>query len=186
MGEAKRRGSLSDRVAQAKQAQEDADPLPKGFQAAVTQPVDVEKFVYLFDVFNNAVAGKIPGIDPTEKKVDIAGVGTVAFTNTPLNRGLDAITTELRSMGLDEPGDKIPYIARFCEIYHVFSIDRFSRFLLERDDTVSVPLAFVKALATARFNSRPPSQGESEGVMGYDLDDLYAKAEAEFAALSGA
>jgi len=180
MGEAKRRGSLQERKSQAEKIAEQMRGSFETFQQAMIRPVDVEKFVFLFDVFNMAASGQIPGVDPSENKIDIDGHGTVTFTNNPLNRGLKAVTDELQSMGLSGQGDKAPYVARFCELHSVLSSDRFAKFMRKVDGMVSVSGALVNALATARFISRRPTNDDLEGALGYDLDDLYTKAEAEF------
>ncbi len=181
MGEAKRRGSLQDRQAQAQQAAEQMASSFGSFTQAMAGPVDAEKFSFLFDVFSRAAVGQIPGVDPTERKIEIEGHGTMSFTNNPLNRGLKAVTDELQSMGVINPNEKAPYVARLMEVQSVLTSDRFAKFMRpEKDGMVAVSESLVNALASARFISRPPTD-DSKRELGYDLDDLYAKADTEFA-----
>jgi hypothetical protein len=168
MGEAKRRGSLQQRV---EQAQDRDAALPSVMLERVNVPVDEELFIFCTNVYMAAASLTMPVENPETKKVHIEDVGTVAFSDIPMNRGMLAVTNELNEQGVDE-------VTRFSLCWRIMHFGdvlketgRFARWIRPLDgvDSTDVADALIRACAHAKMRV--------DGSGSFDMDDVSRYAE---------
>lgn len=164
MGEAKKRGSAEDRKAFAKT--EEHAKLEK-MAEQVNLPVDEDLFLYCSNLYSAAASLAMPVENPEEKKIHIKDRGTFGFKDIPMNRGMLAITKELREQGIPENirfslGIRIMHFGQVLE-----ARDRFRQWIRPRDedDSIDVAEALIRACALARFNL-------TDDDLVFDLDDI--------------
>lgn len=135
------------------------------------KPVDPDTFVYMMQVFQSGAQMTIPVENPSARPAIVDDDGTAyALTDTPMNRGMGAVMKELSETG---EGPAQAYLVRIMHMGEIFrDHGRFGRFMKsEGDDFHSVSAALLRAAATAKFTARTDK-------MGFDLDDVLAKANA--------
>lgn len=173
MGQAKNRGSFDQRKTDAITREEVSH---SSFLSEIRAPVDPEIFSYLFEVYSAAAANKIPGVDPTTRRMSIDTDTTFAFTNIPQNRGMVAADNELREMGVEK---RAGYITRLMHVGDVLEVGQAwaDEFVSCGDDIVLVSPHLIKAMAVARFICEPGASGYmDDGSMGFDMEDVHTKA----------
>lgn len=170
MGEAKKRGSAEERKAFAR-----ADERAKLEKMAekVNLPVDEDLFLYCSNLYSAAASFAMPVENPEEKKIHIQDVGTFGFKDMPMNRGMLAITKELREQGIAEDirfslGNRIMHFGHVLE-----ARDRFPQWIRskDKDDSVDVAEALIRACALAKFIL-------TDDDLVFDLDDVELHASA--------
>jgi len=170
MGEAKRRGSVEERKAH---AEEQARSHLEKMVERVNLPVDEELFMYCSNLYSAAASLAMPVENPEEKKLYIEGMGNFGFKDMPMNRGMLAITKELREQGIAEDvrfsmGIRIMHFGQVLE-----ARNRFAQWIRPKDEdgSVDVAEALIRACAIAKFQL-------TEGEMNFDLDDVELHASA--------
>jgi len=170
MGEAKKRGSAEERKALAKA--EEHSKLEK-MAEKVNLPVDEDLFLYCSNLYSTAASFAMPVENPEEKKIHIKDIGTFGFKDMPMNRGMLAITKELREQGIAENirfsiGIRVMHFGQVLE-----ARDRFSQWIRpkDEDDSVDVAEALIRACALAKFKL-------TDDDLVFDLDDVELHASA--------
>lgn len=170
MGEAKKRGSAEERKVLAK-AQERSG-LEK-MAEKVNLPVDEDLFLYCSNLYSAAASFAMPVENPEEKKIYIIDLGTFGFKDIPINRGMLAITKELREQGVAENirfsmGIRVMHFGQVLE-----ARERFEQWIRPRseDDSVDVAEALIRACALAKFKL-------TDDDLVFDLDDVKLHASA--------
>jgi hypothetical protein len=164
VGEAKRRGSVTDRVDAAKSRE--ADRL-----AAMTETMNIQfdedQYLYCLTMYQAAAGMSMPVENPENRKIQIEGYGTVAFTDNPMNRGMLAVSKELTDQGM-EHRERMAMVSRIMHFGDIIEAkDRFSHWFQPstEEGALSINEALMRAGATARIIV-------SGDQMGFDLDDV--------------
>ena len=99
------------------------DPLPPFVKTSLSERLDVDTFVYLFEIFTTAASGKMPMYVSTKPVLHFGGAA-IRLTDNPLNRGMVAALRELNSMGVSER-TRLAYVWRITETNRLYdSVDR--------------------------------------------------------------
>jgi hypothetical protein len=124
-------------------------------QKIVSEPLDVDTFLYVFHVFDAAATRMMPSTLGTQRGPRSRGNG-FNLTDHPINRGMLAAFKELKSLKLPEL-KRNAYLWRVMDVAHLFDcIDRLDGFV-ERSlggDELVLSEAIVKALAVASYDLR--------------------------------
>lgn len=170
MGEAKKRGSAEGRKALAM-----ADERAKLERMAekVNLPVDEDLYLYCSHLYSAAASFATPVENPEEKNIHVQDVGIFGFKDMPINRGMLAITKELREQAIAEDirfslGNRIMHFGQVLE-----ARDRFPRWIrsIDEHDSVDVAEALIRACALAKFVL-------TDDDLVFDLDDVELHASA--------
>jgi len=138
-------------------------------RATVCEPLDVETFMYMLHVFDAAASRKMPstlGAYTTPRREGYY------LTDTPINRGIMAVTAELKSIGAPAI-QRTTYLWRILDVSELFEhTGRLGRFMTwsesQREWLIHDPL--LRALAVTRYKL----SGSSAKL---DIDHLIACAE---------
>lgn len=164
MGEAKRRGSRVQRVSEARGRKIDA---LSHMEEWVNLPVDEDLYLFCSNLYSAAAHMSMPVENPASKQLGIEGLATFAFSDIPVNRGMLAVTKELRDQGIAEP-------TRFSMCWRVMHFgdvlaerERFAKWIRpgEEPGAVAVAEALIRACAVARIDL-------SDDKGSFDMDDL--------------
>lgn len=171
MGQAKRRGSFEMRRTQAVAKQGE-------FVRAMGEPVDVETFKFAFVVWMNAGAMRMSAPNPDQVQIeDTEGGVTYRLANIPLNRAGLAVTEQLREAGVHHPQAYLARLMHLSQLYDEKDGLLAPFFKADAHGEVMISSSLVEAMATGRFIVRPEHH-EDGSFMGFDIEDVAAKASA--------
>src|SRR5262245_22483445 len=93
----------------------------------MASPVDPETFVFMSNVYQAAASMTMPTENPESKASFADGKGnSLVLKDIPINRGMLAVTAELRKMKI-EPAQA--YMARLMHMYEIFAArEKFAEF----------------------------------------------------------
>lgn len=173
MGQAKQRGTFEQRQQQAIEAN-------GHFLERISEPLDIETFKYAYSVLMAAGSLKMPVENPKNRIafVDEEAGREYRFGDIPMNRGMLALSAELREMGVD---NQQAYIMRLMQMHQVYDQRKgilAGYFKDCGEDKIMVSLDLIEAMAVAKFTFPSAEEMENPGVdeFGFDIDDLAAKA----------
>ena len=159
-----------------------------GFIADMSLAVDPDTFLFMSNIYQAAARLTMPTDNPAARPIfqDKAGK-TYSFADIPMNRGMLAVTKQLRELSI-EPTQ--PYLARLMHLGEVLEQrEKFAEFFKpsdEDDGSVMVAGPLIMACAVARFDANTDR-------LGFDLNDVLVHAlrfkaedEAKSAGTSGA
>jgi hypothetical protein len=164
MGEAKRRGSADLRTEEAKRKK--IASMSKMAERINVQ-VDEDLYLYCSNIYSAAAQMTMPVENPENKKIHIKGTGTFSFTDNPTNRGMLAVTQELREQGIDEE-IRMSMGIRIMQFGDVLTAkDRFTKWIRPSGDgdSLDVAEALIRACAKAKIVL-------ADDDMYFDLDDV--------------
>lgn len=141
------------------------------FMSMMSEPLDPEVFKMMTEVYQAAASMRMPTPNPQESKIHLSDTGqTIALTDNKLNRGMLAVTRQCREIGVANPQG---YTARLMHMQEIFEArERFGQLIVAgADGELSIHDSVLEAAATAKFYASPER-------MGFDLDDVVAKAQA--------
>lgn len=154
-----------------KAARRGAASTTSNFLTGMAEPLDPDVFKMMVEVWQAASSMSMPTENPQESKIHLADTGdTISFTDNGLNRGMMAVTRQCREIGIENPQG---YTARLMHLPDIFDAqERFGELMVAgADGGLSVHGSVLTAAATAKFYASPER-------MGFDIDDLIAKAQA--------
>lgn len=168
MGEAKKRGTASERILAAKS--KDADQMA-GMAETFNIQFDEDQYLYCLGVYQAAAGMSMPVENPENRKIRIKDYGTVAFTDQPMNRGLMAVSDELTDQGMPQR-ERMAMVSRIMHFGDIIQArDRFAHWFRPSSDegACEIDEALIRAAAKARIVV-------SGDYMGFDLDDVEQRA----------
>ena len=114
--------------------------------------VDPEVYLYCHRLYSAATGLKMPMDSPSNKPVLRDGNSVYSLSNTPLNRGMLAITKELKQIGLPE-SQRMSMVNRVMEFGGLLDKAELSEFIKSgpTSDQIMVSEALIRACATARI-----------------------------------
>ncbi|WP_334037765.1 hypothetical protein [Burkholderia gladioli] len=164
MGEAKRRGRSEKRATKTKGP---ASASLSRMAEWANLSVDEDLYLYCSNLYVAAAHLSMPVENPGAKKLRIEGVGTLAFADLPINRGMLAVTKELSEQGVDQP-------LRFSMCWRIMHFgdviaetERFANWIRPGTEQgeIEVAEALIRACATARIDM-------SNDKGSFDMDDV--------------
>ena len=118
------------------------------------EPVDPELFLWCWNIYCAAASRQMPVDDPGNKPVMIGG-SEVRFTDNPMNRGIMAVTSELRGLGKDFTL-KSQVMFRITQFHEIIQHrDEMGTWLSEgeSEQTLEVSESLIKACARAKLEN---------------------------------
>ncbi|MBC8641565.1 hypothetical protein IAG25_32600 [Caballeronia sp. EK] len=136
-------------------------------QEWANRPVDEDLFLFCTNLYTAAARMTMPVENPEARPITIEGMGTFAFKDIPMNRGMMAVTKELIDQGVDEP-TRTSMCWRVMNFGDVLNEgERFARWFRagDRPGAVSVAEALIRAGAVAKIDFSKESAT-------FDMDDV--------------
>lgn len=160
MGEAKRRGTKDQRVAEALDASE--------FNFYKTpESVDEDLFLYCSNIYSAAAQMSMPVENPASKPIFRDDKGTYSFSDIPMNRGCLAVNKELIEMGqpINVRHAMITRLMQFGDILKPNPL--FAQWIKpgEAEDELNVAESLIRACAAAKIVI-------SETSISFDMEDV--------------
>ena len=168
MGEARKRGTRKQRVANARKN-------ARRIWDEQWQPVDPATFRMAFGIWCAAASRKMPVENPELRRFVDGDTGIVnSFTDMPLNRALITVARELREIGIKDPQ---PYMTRLVEMQELFDRrhDLLADYFVLIDGQLMIDDDLLTAAATARFVI-PENDSDGGLFRVFDLADVLQKA----------
>jgi len=141
------------------------------FLTGMSEPLDPEVFQMMVKIYQAAASFSMPTPNPAETKIHCTDTGqTFELGDNSLNRGMLAVNRQCREIGVANPQG---YVARLMHMSEIFEArERFGGLIVAgTDGEFSIHSSVFEAAATAKFHA-------STDRMGFDLDDVIAKAQA--------
>ena len=164
MGEAKRRGNTAQRTEEAKQRKNQS---LQRMEERINVQIDEELFLFCWNLYAAAAQMTMPVENPATKKIHIEGAGTISFTDNPTNRGMLAVTKELREQDASE-AVRFATGIRLMQFGDILDAqERFSRWIHQgyEEGTLSIDDTLIRACGKAKITV-------SDDEMRFDLDDV--------------
>lgn len=152
--------------------------LSDAIRSAASVVIDEGDFGYFFVLFGTVGTIAMPTEDPTKRRLQVGGEGTLQLSDIPINRAGLAVTKDLHAKGYDEPS-RMAVMLRLMHFGELLesSDPRLARWI-ERDGHAGhVRIAEALVCAAARARIVVPADLSKPALL-YDVDDVVEQAEA--------